>query len=105
MSSMTLTHTNGSTPPKTLWSGLTVQKFFEAVNWEDNPPEVQEIKRTASQGDNRTLSLMLTVSQFFGAVNWDGTAIAAVPPPQEEPEAQVASGMDQFTLDDFSSLF
>jgi hypothetical protein len=102
----TLTHTNGATPRNhsTPWSDLSVQQFFQAVNWEDNSPEIQEIKLNASQGEGMTLSMLLTVSQFFTAVNWDGTTIAAASTPNGAAKPQPLVS-DQLTLDDFSQLF
>jgi hypothetical protein len=95
-------HTNGHTHHSN-WGTLTVQQFFRAVNWEDNPPEVQEMKMTASEEEGAALSLVLTVGQFFSAVNWDGSAIAAAPltPTPAEPPTPV----NNFTLEDFSDLF
>lgn len=106
MSSATLVPQNGTAPKPPVWASLTVQEFFRAVNWEDNPPEVQEIKLNLSQGENTELSMMLTVGQFFEAVNWEGTAIAAAPIPNEPGlEAPLAAPVMNFTLEDFSDLF
>jgi hypothetical protein len=106
MSTMTIAHTNGSTPKSQSWLHHSVQKFFSGVNWEDQPPEVQEIKlnvmEAAAQGQPTTLSLQLSVSQFFSAIAWDGTPIAAAPDNFSTPEA---SNADSFTLDDFTDLF
>ncbi|UBF26574.1 hypothetical protein K9N68_00740 [Kovacikia minuta CCNUW1] len=105
MSSIAFAPTNGSKPyakPES-WLQSTVQQFFTALNWEDSPPEVQEVKISAAQlGNAGPLSLSLSVSQFFSALNWEGTAIAA-PIPQEQPTLQPAP--DNFTLDAFSDLF
>lgn len=103
MTSMTLPYTNGSTPhADDAWMRQTVQRFFGGFNWEDNPPEIQELRQTVSNG-HQTLSLTLKVSQFFKAINWEGGAIAAMPqfeaPPTSDPAA------DAFTLEDFSDLF
>lgn len=105
MSSTALAHQNGTKPHQPSWSTLTVQEFFRAVNWEDNPPEVQEIKLNLSQGEQTELSMMLTVSQFFDAVNWEGTAIAAAPSTSPVLELPPAKPAMDFTLDDFSDLF
>lgn len=99
----TLTHTNGSAPHTTPWLTQSVQQFFSSVNWDDNPPELQELKQTGAQGVNTELSMTLTVSQFFSAVNWDGAAIASIPESQDLVEP-IAPAND-FTLDDFSNLF
>ncbi|MBW4519598.1 MAG: hypothetical protein KME16_07845 [Scytolyngbya sp. HA4215-MV1] len=105
----TLVQTNGSTafPKGQAWLQMPVQKFFTAINWEDQPPEVQEIKQNAveaaAQGNDAPLSLMLSVSQFFGAFPWDGNAMAMNP-----PILSIASSTfeaDGITLDDFSDLF
>lgn len=106
MSTMTLPSTNGSSAyrPAQAWMQSSVQKFFSNINWEDNPPEVQEAKQASSEpGHTGPLSLTMSVSQFFAALNWDGSAIAApVPQAQEPPQP---SKPDEITLDDFSSLF
>jgi hypothetical protein len=118
MSSMTFAPQNGFSPngkngsqaytnghgSGSAWGTLTVQQFFRAVNWEDNPPEVQEMKMTASAQEGASLSLVLTVGQFFSAVNWDGSAIAAAPTPSVEP-TDSESPATNFTLEDFSELF
>lgn len=86
------------------WLHLSVQTFFTGFNWEDQSPEVQELKLQALQGSNTPLSLTLSVNQFFGAINWEGVAAAAavaVPTPTSQP----VSVANDLTLDDFSSLF
>lgn len=100
----TLPYTNGSKPHSPSWLTASVQQFFSQVNWDDNPPELQELKQTAVQGISQDLNLTLTVHQFFAAVNWDGAAIASVPESQEVVESAVAKA-NEFTLDDFSNLF
>lgn len=109
-----LTPTNGSKPhvETSAWLQQTVQQFFNGFNWEDQPPEVQEL-RAASQADNaEPLSLKLTVSQFFGAINWDGSWTTALPTHPELTFPVDLSAIDVpnpdddgFTLDDFSDLF
>ncbi len=104
MSTMTLPHTNGSKirHPSQSWMQISVQEFFTAINWEDNPPEVQQVKLAASEPNSvSTLSMTMSVSQFFAALNWDGNAIATAP--QNQPSQQPKP--DEITLDDFSSLF
>ncbi len=102
---MTALTSNGTkprpaTPP---WLQSSVQAFFTAVNWEDQPLEVQELKLTALQESGQpTLSLYMSVNRFFAAVNWDGSAIAADP---VLPELAAPQPQDSFTLDDFSGLF
>ncbi len=108
MSTMSLTQTNGSKAGVSpTWLQLSVQKFFTGINWDDNPPAVQEMKLSVSQPNNLNtdgpLSLSLSVSQFFATVNWDGVEIAApvIPQAQIMPPPKA----DELTLDDFSSLF
>jgi len=102
---MTLTppQKNGSTPRATpeTWLQSSVQSFFSGINWENNSPEVQEIRTAASE--NAAVGLTLSVCQFFAAVNWDDAAIAA---PVATKQAPIASPKpNDLTLDDFSSLF
>ncbi|NJL35363.1 MAG: hypothetical protein HC899_00410 [Leptolyngbyaceae cyanobacterium SM1_4_3] len=108
MSSPTLAHTNGkmngmngSTPTQDSWLQQTVHQFFTAFNWEGHSPEVQELKLTALQGSDASLSLTLTVTQFFGAIAWDGSAIATTP----SLTASTTPSTEDFTLEDFSDLF
>jgi len=94
-----------SSAPPSSWKRQSVQQFFTAFNWDDHPPEVQELKITAAQqGGYHPLSLALKVKDFFGAFNWDDSAIAATPkPPEVLPSNSNAD--DAFTLDNFSDLF
>lgn len=104
MTSMLVSHSNGSTAPnQTHWLRQSVQQFFSKFNWEDNPPEVQELRQVASQAGQQTLSLTLSVTQFFNAVNWEGSSIAAMPHPEASPSPGAVN--DAFTLEDFSDLF
>lgn len=106
MSSMVLMPTNGSSSHAKSWMQQSVQQFFSGFNWEDHPPEIQNLRATAGQRGDEPLSLILTVSQFFGAVNWEGGAIAALPSHSIEQAASASpTGIDAFTLDDFSDLF
>ncbi|PZV14410.1 MAG: hypothetical protein DCF22_09080 [Leptolyngbya sp.] len=92
---------NGSTSMNTgNWLQSSVQEFFSTLNWEDLPPNIQQIGEVTSQYSDAPLSLDLSVSRFFAAINWEGVAIAA---PVSTP-AQ-SSSADSFTLDDFSGLF
>ncbi|WP_421655738.1 hypothetical protein [Leptothermofonsia sp. ETS-13] len=105
MSTITLLHTNGSKARhlSQSWMQISVQKFFTAINWEDNPPEIQQVRLAASEPNNiSTLSMTMNVSQFFAALNWDGNEIAAVT--QDQPSIQPPKP-DEITLDDFSNLF
>jgi hypothetical protein len=111
MSAMTLVHTNGSTPLTTMtapWLKQTAREFFGAINWDDNPPEVQEQKRlvaqSTEQGTPEPLSLLWSVSQFFNTINWDDAAIAA-PSPAPSIEGNDLDRLQKFTLDDFADLF
>jgi hypothetical protein len=102
MNSLTVSPNNGATAigsPQS-WLQLSVQKFFSTVNWDDNPPEMQEIKFT-SQVSSGPLSLTLSVSQFLAAFHWDGTTIAAAP---AQPSVPAPPARD-LTLEDFSNLF
>jgi hypothetical protein len=87
------------------WKRQSVQQFFTAFNWDDHPPEVQELKITAAQqGIHQYLSLALKVKDFFSAFNWDDSTIAVAP---KSPEVLPGKGQaeDGFTLDNFSDLF
>lgn len=96
----TLPHTNGSsTYPPQAWLKQSVQHFFNGVNWDDHPPEVQTL-RLAGQDEPKS-SLLLTVNQFFSTINWDGDA--ATPP--KPNSASPAQATDTLTLEDFSDLF
>lgn len=112
---LVLTPTNGSKPhvETSDWLQQTVQHFFNGFNWEDQPPEVQEL-RAAFQADDAPLSLKLTVSQFFGSINWQGDRpIAAIESEitfmedlmEDLSAIDIPSPDDDFTLDDFSGLF
>jgi hypothetical protein len=105
MTSVTAISPNGTQPKAQTqsWLQLSVQTFFTGFNWEDQSPEVQELKLQALQGSNTSLSLTLSVNQFFGAINWEGAA-AAAPVALTSSTASVARTND-LTLDDFSSLF
>jgi hypothetical protein len=92
---------NGSTPPSKPWLQQTVHQFFTTFNWEGHPPEVQELKLTALQGDDVSLSLTLTVSQFLSAIAWEGNAIATTP----ALATSTSSSNEDFTLENFSDLF
>jgi hypothetical protein len=97
---------------KSAWLQQTVQQFFSGFNWEDHPPEVQELRAASQADDAEPLSLTLTVSQFFGTINWEGNHAIATPTHSEltfiENLSAIAvpnSNDDDFTLDDFSDLF
>jgi hypothetical protein len=111
--STALAQTNGSkahveTSP---WLQQSVRQFFGGINWDDQPPEIQELRTAVRSGNAEPLSLKLTVNQFFGAINWEGDAIAATPESDdftflEDPaESKLNDDDDGFTLDDFSGLF
>lgn len=104
MTSMVISHTNGFTAPdQTHWLRQSVQQFFSNFNWEDNPPEIQELRQVSTQTGQQTLSLTLSVTQFFNAVNWEGSSIAAMPHPETLPSPSATNAA--FTLEDFSDLF
>jgi hypothetical protein len=95
-----LPHTNGSNAyPPQAWLKQTVQHFFNGINWDDHPPEVQTL-RLAGQDEPKS-SLLLTVNQFFSTINWEGGA-ATPPKPNSAP---ASSAEEVFTLEDFSDLF
>lgn len=107
MMTLTLPQTNGSKASATAhtWLQSSVQSFFSNINWEDNPPEVQQIKQNAAQSDGANavpVSLTMSVSQFFAAINWDNATIAAPIQPAKTPSQPKPN---EITLDDFSSLF
>ncbi len=107
MMTLTLPQTNGSKVSKvnSTWLQSSVQAFFSGINWEDNPPEVQQIKQNAAQsvGTNATpVSFTMSVSQFFAAINWDNATIAA---PVQQTQSPGQPKSNSITLDDFSSLF
>jgi hypothetical protein len=84
-----------------LWLQGSVQEFFSGFNWEDNPPEMQQVKLTSLEASTAPLNLTLTVDQFFAAFNWDGATIAAAlstAPPVSKAAIEV-------TVDDFFSQF
>lgn len=105
MTSVIAVSANGTKPKGQAqpWLQSSVQTFFTGFNWENQSPEVQELKLQALQGSNTPLSLTLSVNQFFGAINWEGVA-AAAPVVLTPPTSSVAVAND-LTLDDFSSLF
>lgn len=87
------------------WLQLSTQHFFSRFNWDDNPPEVQQLRQNTVAGSTAPLSMTLSVSQFFGAINWEGEAIAQA---HHAPQASLddgLSGANSFTLDTFSDLF
>ncbi|MFM7424348.1 MAG: hypothetical protein ACKO7W_05030 [Elainella sp.] len=81
----------------------SIQQFFTAVNWDDQPLEIQHLRIAGSQEEFQELSLFLSVNQFFSAFNWDGNAAAPLKPAQ--PSEKLTDSADHFTLDDFSDLF
>lgn len=102
MTSVTPVQNNGSTGSSPdAWLRSSVQQFFTAINWDDQPLESQTSKATLFDNSDAPLSLTLSVSQFFAAINWSGTTIAASAPPQSVTPPPA----DDLTLDDFSSLF
>jgi hypothetical protein len=113
MTAAALAQTNGShsngfrpmAPPSDPWLQSSVQQFFTAFNWENQTPQVQQIKLvTAPLGDSPPLSMTLSVSQFLGAFNWDGAEVAAASTSLDDPLFS-ATADDGFTLDGFSDLF
>lgn len=99
-------HTNGTAAAvqNQRWLQASVREFFTAFNWEDHPPEVQEVKQQSIQSGETTLSLALTVRQFFNAIPWDG-AIAEPLTLEAILDEVETNPADNFTLDDFSDFF
>ena len=109
MSTLTVPPTNGFKPPMPNLNGLqsSVQAFFSAINWEDNPPEVQRLRQEAipqagSASTVKELTLSMSVSSFFAAFNWDNATIAAA---VSAPVEAARPKPKDLTLDDFSDLF
>ena len=59
------TLSDGRSQPVAPWLQASVRTFFGNFNWEDNPPEVQQVKLTTLQASTAPLNLSLSVSQFF----------------------------------------
>ena len=109
MITITPTNLNGRTETPKSWLGLSVREFFSTVNWENKPPEIQELSQelvaSATQGLSGSLSLSLTVHQFFSAIPWDGVEIAPMPVQEVEKPPVASAANDDFTLAGFSDLF
>jgi hypothetical protein len=111
MSSTLLAEKNGSTSQvqPDPWKRQSIRQFFSAVNWDDHPPEIQQLRATLAaqpkaQLSREPMSMKLSVQQFFNAVNWEDAAIAETSthmPPNRSPQNSGGT----FTLDDFSDLF
>jgi hypothetical protein len=107
---LTLPQTNGSkaSAPTQSWLQSSVQAFFTAINWENHPPEIQQIQQSTAQSANspmpspQVLNLSMSVNQFFAAINWDNATIAGNAT-SDEPQPPAKS--KDITLDDFSNLF
>lgn len=83
------------------WTSLSVQDFFEKINWENIAIQMPLPTVTAKE---RTVTPNMTVSAFFSVIPWEGEMLIAPPvmvdaPPSGNDEA------DALTLDDFSGLF
>jgi hypothetical protein len=96
-----LPQTNGAALPQA-WLKQTVHEFCNAINWDDQPPEMQRLGLTQPQEETQPLSLLLTVNQFFGNFNWAGDGMTT---PQFRPEPAFDTATDTLTLDDFFDLF
>lgn len=108
MNSLSQASTNGkaTAPNSPNWLLTPVQAFFTGINWEMNPLEVQQVKQAVILGSNQPLPLTFTVQQFFSCIAWEGGP--ATPPPPDTDVALLSSletAKNEFTLDDFSSLF
>lgn len=105
MTSVMAVSPNGTKPKAqpASWLQSSVQTFFTGFNWDNQSPEVQELKLQSLQGNNTPLSMTLNVNQFFGAINWEGAAAAA--PVAVTTSAPPVAPANDLTLDDFSSLF
>jgi len=86
------------------WLQRSVGEFFTGINWDLQPLEIQQIKQAAWQGSSEPLSQMLSVTKFFSCFVWEGNQVAAPVPDRSKPAAESGSS-NEFTLDDFSSLF
>ncbi|MBW4468574.1 MAG: hypothetical protein KME07_24380 [Pegethrix bostrychoides GSE-TBD4-15B] len=89
---------NGAASPA--WLKQSVQQFLQGVNWDNQPLEIQNLRRAAAR-PNQQLSLLLPVNQFFSAFSWDSAAQPMAAPSLPDADAST----DAFTLDDFSGLF
>lgn len=109
MITITPINLNGRSFDSESWLALSVREFFTAVNWENKPPEIQQLSQelviSATQGTISPLSLNLTVSQFFGAIPWDGSTIASLPNQTDGSFLATTADSSDFTLEGFSDLF
>jgi hypothetical protein len=113
MSSTLLAEKNGSTSQvqPDPWKRQSIRQFFSAVNWDDHPPEIQQLRATLAaqpkaQLSREPMSMKLSVQQFFNAVNWEDAAIAEAPAPSlSSINRSPQNSGGTFTLDDFSDLF
>jgi hypothetical protein len=93
------------TPPALRPLSKSVQQFFGAINWDNQPLQVQQLRQSVIETASAAALLdpKLPVKQFFAAINWEGlAALPVVVPPSQDPEPAKS---DSLTLDDFSSLF
>jgi hypothetical protein len=113
MSTMTLPQRNGSAHGIHPWLKLTVQQFFQDINWENLAPAQSEPPSSASEPASDVAppsraaapTLTLSVSQFFEAIAWDGTPTIAAPPTAASPETSAPTPDSNITLDDFFGSF
>ncbi|NJO77130.1 MAG: hypothetical protein HC827_00465 [Cyanobacteria bacterium RM1_2_2] len=99
MTQATLPKNGSSAHPPQAWLRQTVQQFFNAINWDDHPPEIQTL-RLAARNESHS-PLLLTVSQFFSTINWEGDAAVPLKP----PSVASAEADDALTLEEFTDLF
>jgi hypothetical protein len=84
----------------------TVEQFFSQINWEDQPPEIRQLRQLAAE--SQSVSSFITVSQFFGAIRWERNSASSAPLFDLPDGSLSKSSLDaaqSFTLDRFSDLF
>ncbi len=96
---------NGKAKASEKWLQHSVKEFFTAINWEQHPPEIHEIKQATIQGSDRPIPLTLSVGQFLNCIPWEGVKTAESTPQVVLDLEGTTTAVSDFTLDDFSSLF
>jgi len=83
------------------WKSLSVQDFFEKINWENITIQIPLPTVTEKE---RTVTPNMTVHAFFSVIPWEGEMTIA-PPVVMESASDSNDESDALTLDDFSGLF